>query len=208
MAYKMVHGNRKSINYELNTKYWRLRRGISLAEYLVAFSIISIISVMVAAVYFAHFRLFSNQNTAIDVSTQARIGVDEITNQLRQAEAIISTCASCGGDTTGQNILIMQLWPIDASGEPIDPQGTNYDYIEFKKDEDGKLLKITYPNASSTRPSGTHTVANFVTTVEFTYDDPTPANSSVVTAVLTTSAVAGNKTHTATETGKATLRNK
>ena len=163
---------------------------------------------MVAAIYFAHFRLFSNQNTAIDVSTQARLGTDEITNQLRQAESVVANCTPCGSDTTGANILIIRAWPIDAAGEPIAPAGANYDYIEFKLDTGSKLVRITYPHASSTRPGGTHIVSAYVSSLTFTYDNPTPANAGEVTAVVTTQLAAGNKTHTATETGKGTLRNK
>ena len=201
-----VHRNAKFVNRKLNTNNRHLRRGISLPEYLIAFSIIGVISVMVAAIYFAQFRLFSNQNTAIDVSTQARLAVDEITNQLRQAESVVAGCPPCGSDTTDDALLILRAWPIDATGEPMDPAGANYDYIEFKV-SGNKLIRITYPDAISSRASGTHIISTYVTSLVFTYDPP-QADAAVVTAVVTTSLAAGNKTHTATETGKGTLRNK
>lgn len=186
----------------------KAQSGISLPEYLIAFSIIGIISVMVASIYFAQSRLFSNQNTAIDVATQARLGIDEITNQLRQAESVVANCTPCGSDSTDDDLLILRAWPIDATGEPIDPAGANYDFIEFKLETGNKLVRISYPHALSSRSDGTHIVSTYVTSLNFTYDNPTPANATEVTAVVTTTLAAGNKTHTTTETGKGTLRNK
>lgn len=181
-----------------------------MAEFLIAFGILGIVSTMVAAVYLAHFRLFSNQNTAIDVSTQNRLALDEAINQIRQSESVVATCPSCGSDTTGATTLIIRLWPLDSSGEPIDPAGTNYDYIVYKRCtcDSTQLIRITYPYAGSSRKSGTRVVAVNLSDLQFTYDNATPAQAAQVTVTVTTTATTGGKTQTSTESVKADLRNK
>lgn len=184
-------------------------QGISLVEVITSFAIIGVISIIVGSVYLAHFRLFSNQNTSMDMSTQARIAIDEITNQIQQAESIVATCSACGSDASGANILILRLWVIDSSGEPVDPGASTYDYMVFKRDSNAnKILKITYPDPGSSRPGGSHVVAYGVSALSFTYDDPTPANAGEVSLAVSTTAQTINKTHTVSDVGKASLRNK
>ena len=186
------------------------KKGISLVELLISFAIIGLIGFLVGSVYVAHYRLFSNQNTAIDVSTQNKLALSEISNQIRQSESIVATCTPCGSDTTSASILILRLWPLDASSEPIDPGTSNYDYIEYKRDatDNTKLVRTTYPYASSSRQSGTHIVAISVSDLSFAYDNGTPSQAAQVTTSVTTTATAGTKTQTVTESAKSDLRNK
>jgi len=165
---------------------------------------------MAAGVYFAHFRLFSNQNTAIDINTQQKLALTDITNQLRQSESIVSTCPSCGADTSGATSLILRLWPIDAAQEPIDPAGSNYDYIVYKRNpsDTTELIRITYPYATSTRKSGNHVVAVSIGDLQFTYDNGTPSLASQVTVTVTITATNNGKTQTVSDSAKVDLRNK
>ena len=177
---------------------------------MVAFAIIGIVSVMAASIYFAHFRLFSNQNTAIDINTQHKLALTDITNQLRQSESIVSNCPSCGEDTTNATTLIVRLWPIDASQEPIEPAESNYDYILYKRNpsDTTQLIRITYPDTSSSRKSGTHIVAITIGNLQFTYNNATPALASQVTVTVTTTATNSGKTQTVTDSAVVDLRNK
>ncbi|KKT45960.1 MAG: hypothetical protein UW37_C0036G0005 [Candidatus Gottesmanbacteria bacterium GW2011_GWA2_44_17] len=111
--------NKPTTNYQLLSTNWRQRRpGLTLIELLIAFSIIGLVSILVAAVYFAHSRLFSTQNTSIDVASQNRLALDEMVNQIREGQAVVATCALCPPDSTSDNtVVILQIWPIDSSGE-------------------------------------------------------------------------------------------
>src|SRR3989344_2670901 len=124
--------NNKTTNYQLLTT--NLKGGLSLIELLIAFSIIGLVSILVASIYFAHSRLFSTQNTSIDVSSQNRLALDEMTNQIRESQAVVSTCAGCLGDTTSPTVLVLQIWPIDVNGEPFQPMAGAYDFIVYKRD--------------------------------------------------------------------------
>lgn len=218
-ASKLVHSSgfivhRKTINYRLSTINWRQRRpGFTIVELVTGIAIIGLVSFLVAAVYFAHFKLFSNQNTAIDIASENRLAVDEITNQIRESETIVNTCSACGGDTTGSTILVLRLWPLNASGEPTDPGSTNaYDYIIYKLDptDNTKLLKKTFADATipSSRSSGSKIIAAKLSNLQFTYDNVDPTLAAEVTITITNTAKSSSKTHTYTQSVKAVLRNK
>ncbi|MBI3342040.1 hypothetical protein HY024_02870 [Candidatus Curtissbacteria bacterium] len=190
---------------------FKLRAGaVTLVEFLTSFAIVGVIAVLVGGIYLAHFRLFSNQNTAIDVSTQNKLALSEVSNTVRQSESIVDTCPSCGSDTTGTTILILRLWPQDATGEPIDPGTTNYDYILYKRNpgDTSKLIRITYAYSGSSRKNGTKVIATSMSNLAFAYDNGTPSAARQVTTSVTTTATTGTKTQTSTESDIANLRNK
>lgn len=185
-------------------------KGITLIEILIATTIMAILVLLVGTAYFAHFRIFSNQSTAMDVTTQNKLALDEITNQVRQSQSVAAGCSACGSDTTGASVLILQLWPLDAQGNPTDPGTSNYDYIEYKLDQTGtKLTKITHPYSGSTRPAGTQIIASSLNNLQFTYDNPTPASADQITInISTTQTNLYGKTFTTTDSSIALLRNK
>ena len=188
-----------------------IKRGFTLVEFLVGFGLVGIISVLVAALYFTNFRLFSNQNASIDINSQNKIAIDEITNQLRQSQAVASSC--CGGDASGVNALVLQLWPLDVNGDPTDPN-PNYDYIVYKIDptDPTRIQKKTVPAAGSTRPASTKVLSTDLAAngLSFTYapDNASPQTAEKITVSITTTKTANGKTQTVTQTGNGTLRNK
>lgn len=189
----------------MNTK-----KGLTLVEILVAFVVFSLVTVLVIGVYVSHIKIYSNQNSQIEVASQSKIGIDEIVNETRQSQAIANTCSACGSDTTSSTVLILQLWPLDANGDPKDPTSNNYDYIVFKNNpaDTTQLIKKVLPDASSSRTSSTKIIANNVATLNFTYNNGTPSLASQITITLTTSQTGIGKTQTSTQTKIADLRNK
>lgn len=192
-------------------------RGVSLIELVTAIGLIGLVSVMVISVYVTHFRLFSNQSQSIDLANENRLALDEMAIQIKEAQAIVSTCAACSGYTTGVTTVVLQLWPLDASGNPTDPGGSNYDYVVYKRDDlqNTKLVKITYSAAISSRKSGTDVLSNDVSNLAFAYKDnagtdmsATPTLASEVTVSLTNTNTNLGKTNTITQSTEAVLRNK
>src|SRR3989338_6974207 len=184
--------------------------GYTLTELLIGFSIIGLVSILVAAVYFAHSRLFSTQNTSIDVASQNRLALDEMTNQIRESQAVVATCTLCPPDSTSDTVVILQIWPIDSAGELFQPTGSDYDFIVYKRNiSDNTLVKKIIPGSTSQRRAGEKIIATDVSGLTFNYDDyANPSSTSQVMINLTTSANSGGKTITSNQTSKAVLRNK
>ncbi len=179
-----------------------------MVELLVGAGLVGLVSILVATIYFAQFRLFSNQNTLVDISSQNKLALDEITSKIRESQTIVANC--CSGETTSASVLVLRLWPQNASGEPIDPQASAYDYIIYRRDtqDNTLLIKKIEADPSSSRDSGTDIIANSVSNLQFTYDNADPTLANQVTVSLTNSAVASGKTHTITQSASAVLRNK
>lgn len=201
-------------DYHLSALNWpALRGGLSLIEILILLGLVGLVSILLAPVYMTHFRLFSNQNASIEVANQNRLALDDMVNQIREAQTIVSTCSNCSGDTTGAGTLVLQVWPVNANGEPFEPTESGYDYIVYKVDSTkNQLVKRTISDSASFRPESTKIIAADVVNLQFCYDgncspaDPTLA--SQVTITVTNQARALNKTQTIEQEAKAVLRNK
>ena len=129
----------------------RAKEGLTLVELLIGMAILAFISLMVASVYLAHFRLFSNQSTNIDVASQNRIALDEMTNQIREAASVYpagDTVTGCSDIDSDSNSIVLALWPLDTStGDPYQPASppenniTLWDRVVYCVDTTNKTLK-------------------------------------------------------------------
>lgn len=201
MLHLIFGSKRKNVSYQ---------KGVTLVEFLIGFAFAGLIGILVAALYFAHFKLFSGQNTAIEVDTQNKLALNEIVNQVREGQQIVTTCGGCGGDTTSDTILILQLWPLDVNGEPFEPSTTEYDYIIYKQEPTNytKLMKRTVADVGSSRISSYKLIVSNISNIEFTYNDADVTQANEVVVEITTTGSDFQKSYTITQSAKAVLRNK
>ena len=193
----------------MNHKKSAHRSGVSLVELLIAMSIVGILGVLIAALYFSHFKLFSSQNTRIEVASENKIALEEMTNQIRESQGVAASCCS-PTETTGANVLVLQIWLLNASGDPTEPNPSpapQYDYIVYKKVSD-TLKKTIVPAAGSTRPSSDKIIASKINALAFTFDNADVTQAAQVTINLTTQNTVNNITQTDTKTSTAVIRNK
>lgn len=199
---------KKGINGQLSMV--NCQNGFTLPEILVGLAVFGLISILVAGIYFAQFRLFANQNTSIEIANQARTALDEIVNQVRQSQQVAASC--CDGETTSSTTLILAIWSTNETGEPYQPSPSIFDYIVYKQDEtdNTKLTKKTVPDSASSRNASTQIIATKLAPagLQFSYDNKDPSAASEVTVNITTQGASGTKTHTITQSAKAILRNK
>lgn len=149
-----------------------ISRGFTILEILVGLSISAVIFVLIVSIYATQYRLFSNQSALVNSRNQARIALDEIEAQIRQGIKAEISCSQCGTDTSSSTIIILSYWPLDPSGNPIDPMAPNYDYIEFKLDSQKRLIKNVFKDPSSNRQSVTNKIiASGIENLAFAYYD-------------------------------------
>jgi len=202
------------MNYKLLTNNWRHRRpGLSLLELQIVIAIFGGISLLTGAVYFAYTRLINEEKTTIEVASQNRNAIDEMTNQIREAQSVAMDCTICGTvSDSSPTVLILALWPIDASGNLFQPAAGEYDYMVYKLDStpnDKNLLKQIIPNGTtSSRINASKILSSDVKTILFEYNNASPALASEVTITLTNEKTSFVKTHTYSQQSKASLRNK
>lgn len=184
-------------------------KGLTLVELLVAAALVAIVAIVLGAIFTTHFKFFTDESSVIGITEENKIVLDEVTNQIRESQSIAATCTPCGTDTTGANVLILQLWPLNAAGEPFDG-GTNFDYIVYKRDttDNTKMLKIVYPHLTSTRQGQNKILSDHIANLSFTFDNPTPSLATEVIIKIKNSITTGSKTQQVELESKAVLRNK
>src|SRR3989344_9154805 len=119
------------MNHKKSTHY----PGVSLVELLIGMSIVGFMGVLIAALYFSHFKLFSSQNTRIEVASENKIALEEMTNQIRESQGVAANCCS-PTETTRADVLVLQIWPPNASGDPQAPNSSStpkFVYIAYNK---------------------------------------------------------------------------
>ena len=198
---------KKPTHYPLPTTHYY--PGVSLVELLIGMSIVGFMGVLIAALYFSHFKLFSSQNTRIEVASENKIALEEMTNQVRESQGVAATCCS-PTETTGADVLVLQIWPLNASGDPTEPNPDptpQYDYIVYKKVADTLKKKIV-PAAGSTRQASDKIIASKINVLTFTYDNADVSQAAQVTINLTTQNTVNNVTQTDSKTSTAVIRNK
>ena len=212
MDSKTVHSSQFTVHrkrvacYLLRVTY---HPGVSLVELLIGMSIVGFIGVMIAALYFSHFKLFSSQNTRIEVASANKIALEEITNQIRESQGVAAACCS-PVETTSTEVLVLQIWPLNASGDPTEPNPSpapQYDYIIYKKVADTLKKKIV-PAVESTRQASDKIIASKISAIDFTYDNADFAQAAQVTINLTTQDTVNNITQTDSKTSTAVIRNR
>jgi prepilin-type N-terminal cleavage/methylation domain-containing protein len=95
--------------------------GFTLSEMLVAIAISLIIIASLATVYYISQKSFKSGSSKIDLSQNARIGLDKISRELRQTNSVISTLPPTGTDSSNppateiafQNATSSQIQYID-----------------------------------------------------------------------------------------------
>lgn len=191
----------------------KIKPGLSLVELQIVIAIFAAISLVVGAAYYTGTRLFNEERETINIASQNRLAVDEITNQVREAVAVVTNCTICGSVANSDaTTLILSLWPIDANGDLFEPTGDEYDYLVYRLDSspnDTDLLKEVFPNGiSSNRINTSKILAVDVKTILFEYDDVDPAQAAEVTLTITNETDTFVRTHTISQTSKSKLRNK
>lgn len=221
------------------------RSGFTLVELLIGIALIAGIAVFIFQIYLSHFKIFSGQSLAVAVASENQIAMDEITNTTREALAALFNCGELvckvGGtwptkyfnpDPSQLTHLTLYLWPLDTSGNPIDPDSTSNpaqcvgDYISYylgdnpktpTADSDGyyHLTKETaqYPGTicPSSRQHSKKVIASKIKSINFAY---TPNSDGTATEIKITVTTEGNtlfkpfKPYTYTRTSIARLKNR
>ena len=201
----------KSTHYPLITTHWRSRPGITILEILIVLVLLAITSLFVYALFSAQIRLFLTQVLRIDVSSQNKIALTDITNQTRQAESISASCpnppCAAGEATTDTDSVVYRLPGLDASGNPTT---SYYDYLVYK--QVGTSLKRTiYTDASSTRVASDDIITTNLAPIggiTFAYNNASPAQANqITTTVTTTKTESGGKAQTISQSSRAKIRN-
>lgn len=189
----------------INTK-----KAFSLIELLIVCALLSVVTMVLGSVFISHFKLFNNVKSLVEVSSSNKLVLDELITQIRESDAVVSTCPACGGITTGSSTLILDLWPLDVNNNPIEPTDNNFDFVLYYRDptKTNNLIKKIIPDSTSSRNASTKIMASDISNLNFSYNNADPTLANEITATVQNSLVIAGRTQTTSQQVKAVLRNK
>lgn len=192
----------------MGSKISTLKPGLTLVELLIAAVIMGVIVLFAGSILVGHLKLFNRGSSLINLTSANKIALDEIVNEVRESQSVVNTCTPCGSDATSASVLILRLWPLDSSDDPVDNGA--YDYILYKRDssDNTKIRKIVYPDASSNRPASNKIIGTDTNSLTFTYNNADPSLATNVTIKVKNTAVVNGANQEVEREAKAVLRNK
>lgn len=130
----------------------RCQRGFTITELMVATTITGIFALGFYALVNTFQKQMVQQSVYYDTNRAARLAMDKISRDVKEAVSVVS---SYGGNTTGDQVLILKLPSIDAAGEPNDI-ATKFDYVTYKRDgtDSTRLVRAINVDADSSRNGG------------------------------------------------------
>ncbi|MFH0829373.1 MAG: prepilin-type N-terminal cleavage/methylation domain-containing protein [Candidatus Kerfeldbacteria bacterium] len=169
------------------------RRGVTLAEMLVAMFTIAVVGIIVYNVYLVAGTFMNSEQIRIEVDLSASRILTTLNDTLRQAKTVESSHDFDGTThTTSDTVLVFTL-PTKLTADSISSDKVDYGALYV----DGSELKyVLDPHDDSIRTAGVTSVADRVKEVYFRYNSPTVALRSAVTITLATQHALVGSTYT------------
>lgn len=159
--------------------------GFTLSEILVVIALLTVLIAVGVRIFFSNNLFYENQTGKIDSIRAAREAADRLGEYGRLAAAIESSYTyNSVNYSSGVSTVIFRVPSLDSNGAII---AGVYDFaiITASTTPAGSLELLVDASPGSSRPSRTLLLSNKVSSVAFTYDDPTPALAKNITYDLT-----------------------
>lgn len=182
------------------------KRGVTLIELLLVMMLLAVVLPAIVSVYIYGSKTFTEQLTQSRLQSDAQTLLDEITNDIRNAQSVEDVY---GTYTTDSNTIILRVPALD-SGQVIQYNGTSQksDYIIY--DFTGTSIhKVIYADPSSIRyPQNNQNkvIANNILMLTFSYD-PSVDSATLVQVNVRNNQSVGKVVENFSVTSKARLRN-
>ena len=155
------------------------KKGLSIPELLIGITITGFISLSIYSVFFAHQRIYFNQDALIGIETQNKLALDEITRYSREGLQF-SSAINWNSPAIGFKLL-----PLDPNGNPYSPGFFDHAIFEFDSvnkniKEYGAADEPTQTSRSLMKLTSPRIIARGVTAFSVTYPDVCPSPCSTM----------------------------
>lgn len=180
-------------------------QGMTLLELLIGLAIFAILILFLGNFFVSYYDSFNSLQASNSVSESTGVFMSALSDAVRQADMIVASKTISGTTyTSGATTIVLELPAIDESSNVI--SGT-YDYMVFYLDGD-RIRWLVSVDASSSRTSGSQMIASDISSLVFTYNNPTIASATKVDIAVTAQKQVKGKTFQSTLTQQVYLRNK
>jgi prepilin-type N-terminal cleavage/methylation domain-containing protein len=159
------------------------RRGFTLLEIIIVLTIALVCFLIILGMYISQSQLYASESDISELQTVGSITQETIAGTIEQGMEIMeSRTINSVAYASDSNTIIIKLPAYNASKQII--TGV-YDYIAFNFDaENSKIISDTETGTGSARIAGQKTIANFVSALNFRYNDNIWTNVSEVEITL------------------------
>ncbi len=179
-------------------------RGFTLAETVVVIAVVSILSLLLAALVFAFDGAYRFQQASVDTTSSASLLMRRSAEVILPAINVLPS-RSFGGTLhiSGATAVVLKLPSIDVNGVAL--TGV-YDYAVVYL-SGGSVYRIVEADPTSARLPQTHLLSEVVDSLSITYDTADITEARLITIDLTTSVTVRDSVASAHVTQSLPLRN-
>lgn len=184
------------------------RKGFSTVETILVLAITGLLAILLVGIVVTINKAIRERLATADLLASNRNALERIAAEIRESSSVLSSHTTNGtAYTTSRTVLVLSLPSLDANKIPI--PGSS-DYVAFAPSATNATLLTRDAEiaASSSRIGGQTTVARFVESIRFLYNEPNPQDASRIEVFLQTSQTKYGNTQSVAATIAATLRNK
>jgi len=185
-----------------------INRGLTLIELIIYIAISTLVLTILFELFIQQTRLGNRRASQTDIERSAVTGIEIVKSAIQSANTVVSSHSFDGvAFSSSSSTLILELPSVDSSGDIV--SGSS-DFMVFFQDQNNQsLLKMTtVAGVGSARPSHTRVIANFVDTVQFSYNKGNIVLADTINVSLNTKTVIGTETLYKTTEAKIKIRNK
>ncbi|MEA3272518.1 MAG: prepilin-type N-terminal cleavage/methylation domain-containing protein [Patescibacteria group bacterium] len=167
-------------------------KGFTIIEITIVIAIAAIAMLTVGSLFITQWQLYRSESAIAEIKAQNMLAQKTITSAIEESFNVMSSSTINNVSyVSDENTIVLKLPAID-SNQDIIPD--NFDYVAFERDGTNPTLLIsdTETDATSIRPSGKKTIAQFVSTLNFGYNDSVWNNVSLVEITNITQKQAGD----------------
>lgn len=162
------------------------KQGFTIIEMTVVVLIATIVLIIIGSMFVAQWQLYRSQSAISEIQNQNRIAQNIISKTIQISTGIVAS-STINSESYYSDIdtIILQVPSVDSSQNIITG---SYDYIVFEQDstDPTKLISNTEASLLSARTSEKKTIAQFVSSLNFEYNESIITNSTVVGILITT----------------------
>lgn len=182
-----------------------MKQGFTLIEVIITMALTVVMLIAFTSLFRAFNATYSYQQAWSGTTNSAGSILRAVEAAARPANAVLASHAFLQGTyTSDAGTLVLELPAVDASGNVL---ADKHDYVTFYLDAT-TAYRLVEVDPGSARRAGRSTIGTMVTSLAFTYNDPSPALAAQVSVDIVASTTVRGQPVASHLTETMRLRNK
>lgn len=148
-----------------------MSRGFTIIEITIVITLAALTLIIASTLFITEWQILGSETAKSELRSQNIAAQTEIARAVEESfEIVNSKIINSGSYASDSDTIILKLPSVDSDQDVI-PETFDYEVFERDAADPAKLISDTEINVQSSRPSGKRTVAGFVGTLNFRYNN-------------------------------------